>query len=187
MHTDAYICQLICTVVISGFFLTQEYKLQVSETDAVRKYLDQKGFKLKGKVKSVVKLWCSGMWNCVVHDDTSYINVILHLHIRITLCSIQVVSRQIFCSISNHWADWCSWNILGYIQEVHTSNIALMPDTVAEIFHGFTESIQVVASIKPWLLSSSFFPFHNLPFTLPFKVHNLRYWEKCKVKHKINE
>jgi len=42
MHTHAYICQLICTVVISGSFLTQEYKLQVSETDAVRKYLDQK-------------------------------------------------------------------------------------------------------------------------------------------------
>jgi len=61
MHTHAYIFQLICTVVISGFILTQEYKLQMSETDAVRKYLDQKGFKLKGKVKSVVRLWCSGI------------------------------------------------------------------------------------------------------------------------------
>ena len=51
---DLYICN-------NWVFLTQEYKLQVSETDALRKYLDQKGFKLKGKVKSVVRLWCSGM------------------------------------------------------------------------------------------------------------------------------
>jgi hypothetical protein len=43
------------------FFLAQEYKLQVSETAAVRKYLDQKGFKLKGKMMSVVRLWCSEM------------------------------------------------------------------------------------------------------------------------------
>jgi hypothetical protein len=70
---------------------------------------------------------------------------------------------------------------------VHGLNIAWMPDIVAEIFHGFTESIQVIASIKPWPLSSSFFPFHNLPFTLPFILYSLRYWKNCEVKQKINE
>jgi hypothetical protein len=43
------------------FFLAQEYKLQVAETAAIRKYLDQKGFTLNGKVMSFVWLWCSGM------------------------------------------------------------------------------------------------------------------------------
>jgi len=62
MHNHAHICQLICTAVISVFFfLAQEYKLQVAETAAVRKYLDQKGFKLNGKLMSVIRLWCSVM------------------------------------------------------------------------------------------------------------------------------
>jgi uncharacterized membrane protein len=62
-----------------------------------------------------------------------------------------------------------------------------MPDIVAEIFHGFIESIQVIASITPWPLSFSSFSFHNLPFTLPFILHSLRYWKNCEVKLKINE
>jgi hypothetical protein len=32
---------------------------------------------------------------------------------------------------------------------VHGSNIAWMPNIVAEILRGFTESIQVIASVKP--------------------------------------